>query len=78
MNDLFKCTSEDMDASVQTLAVENLQRLEMDLDSDAWAYFFDLFTSSPNIAKMYNQLAEASEDDCRAYIRQKLRHFNDN
>ena len=78
MNDLFERTSEDMDASAQTLAVENLQRLETDLDPDAWAYFFDLFTSSPNIAKMYNQLAEASEDDHHAYIRQKLRGFNDN
>ena len=78
MNNLFKCTSEDMDASAQTLAVENLQHLKMDLDSDAWAYFFDLFTLSPNIAKMYNQLAEASEDDCHAYIRWKLRGFNDN
>ena len=78
MNDLFECTSEDMDASAQTLAVENLQRLKTDLNLDAWAYFFDLFTSSPNIAKMYNQLAEASEDDHRAYIRQKLRGFNDN
>ena len=47
----------------------------MDLNSDTWAYFFDLFISSPN---MYNQLAEAIEDDHHAYIRQKLRGFNDN
>ena len=78
MNDLFKCISEDTDASVQTLTVENLWCLKMDLNLNAWAYFFNLFTSSPNIAKMYNQLAEASEDDHHAYIRQKLRGFNDN
>ena len=78
MNNLFECTSEDTDASVQTHAVENLWHLEMDLDLDAWAYFFNLFTPSPNIAKMYNQLVEASKDDHCAYIRWKLRGFNDN
>ena len=78
MNDLFEHTLEDTDASVQTLAVENLWRLEMDLNPDAQAYFFNLFTSSPNIAKMYNQLAEASKDDHCAYIRWNLRGFNDN
>ena len=78
MNNLFKHTLEDADASAQTLAVENLQCLKMDLNSDTWTYFFDLFTSSPNIMKMYNQLAEARENDHHAYIRQKLRGFNDN
>ena len=40
MNNLFKHTLEDIDASAQTLAVENLQHLKTDLDSDTWAYFF--------------------------------------
>ena len=75
MNNLFEHTLEDADASAQTLAIENLWCLKMDLNSDTWAYFFDLFTSSPN---MYNQLAEAIEDDHHAYIRQKLRGLNDN
>ena len=75
MNDLFKCTSEDPDATVWSLTVKNFQRLETNLDSDQDAYFFDLFSLNHSAAKMYNQLVDA-EEDCHAYIRLKFKGFN--
>ena len=77
MNNLFEHTLENVDTAVQTLAVENLHWLETDLSVDTHTHFFDLFTSSPNIARMYNLLVEDGKGDCHAYIRWKLKGFED-
>ena len=75
MNDLFERTSEDPDTAVQSLVVDNFQRLETNLDLDQCAFFFDLFSLNPSATKMYNQLLD-TEEDHHAYIRLKLKGFN--
>ena len=73
MNNLFKCTSEDLDAKACDLAVENLRQLETDLTTDECTYFFDLFSMKPSLTKMYNHLANGDNEDRHAYIRLKLK-----
>ena len=68
-------TSEDPDAAVQSLVVDNFRRLETNLDSDQCAFFFDLFSLNPSATKMYNQLLD-TEEDCHVYVRLKLKGFN--
>ena len=77
MNDLFERTSEDPDAKICDLAVENLRRLKTGLSATEHAHFFDLFSTQPALARMYNQLAEGDEEDRRAYIRLKLKGLED-
>ena len=73
MNNLFEHTSEDPDTKACDLAVENLQWLKTDLTMDERAYFFDLFSMKPSLAKMYNHLANGDDEDWHAYIRLKLK-----
>ena len=73
MNDLFTHTSEDPDAKICDLAVENLRRLETGLSATERAHFFDLFSTQPALA----QLAEGDEEDQRVYIRLKLKGLED-
>ena len=77
MNDLFKCTLEDPDAKICDLTVENLRWLETGLSVTECAHFFDLFSTQPALAQMYNQLAEGNEEDRWAYIRLKLKGLED-
>ena len=60
---------------VQSLIVDNIWRLETNLDLDQHAFFFDLFSINPSDTKMYNQLLDTKEDH-RVYIRLKLKGFN--
>ena len=77
MNDLFEHTSEDPDAKICNLAVENLRWLKIDLYVNEYTHFFNLFSTQPALAWMHNQLVEGDEEDQWAYIRLKLKGLED-
>ena len=62
MNDMFKHTSEDPDVKICNLAAENSRQLKIDLTINEHVHFFNLFSTQPALAQMYNQLAEGNED----------------
>ena len=77
MNDLFKHTSEEPDAMICNLTVENLKWLKTDVTMNQCTHFFDLFSTKPTLSQMYNQLIEDDEEDQQAYIRLNLKDLND-
>ena len=76
MNDLFKHTSEDPDARICNLTVENLKWLKTEVTVNQCTHFFDLLTK-PTLSQMYNQLIEGDEEVQQAYIRLNLKGLND-
>ena len=77
MNDLFKHTSEDLDARICNLTVENLKWLKTDVTVNQCTHIFDLFSTKPTLSQMYNQLIKGDEEDQQAYIRLNLKGLND-
>ena len=77
MNDLLKCTSEDPDMKICNLTMENLRQLETGLSTTERAHFFNLFSTQPTLAQMYNQLVEGNKENWWAYIRLKLKGLED-
>ena len=77
MNDLFKHISEDPDARICNLTVENLKWLKTDVTMNQCTHFFKLFPTKPTLVQMYNQLIEGDEEDQQAYIRLNMMGLND-
>ena len=73
MNNLFEHTSEDPDDKICNLAMENLRLICL----TEHAHFFDLFSTRPALAWMYNQLDEGDKEDWWAYVRLKLKSLVD-